>query len=221
MSTAVYGYARVSTREQNEGRQLLALAQFPVPGANIYLDKMSGKDFCRPQYQRLLGRLRPGDLLVVKSIDRLGRNYEEILDQWRLITKGKLAHIVVLDMPLLDTRNPTGGLTGTFIADLVLQILSYVAETERELIRQRQAEGIRAARLSGVRFGRPPKPRPQEFTAVLARWRQGSLSSRQAAGELGVCQSTFLRWGREEDGLQPGEEDAAQPSPGMEKPRGM
>ena len=113
MSTAVYGYARVSTREQNEGRQLLALAQFPVPGANIYLDKMSGKDFCRPQYQRLLGRLRPGDLLVVKSIDRLGRNYEEILDQWRLITKGKLAHIVVLDMPLLDTRNPTGSVSAT------------------------------------------------------------------------------------------------------------
>lgn len=197
------------------------MAQQHIPAKNIYMDKQSGKDFNRPNYKRLLRKLKPGDVLFILSIDRLGRNYEEILDQWRLITKGKLAHIVVLDMPLLDTRNPTGGLTGTFIADLVLQILSYVAETERELIRQRQAEGIRAARLSGVRFGRPPKPRPQEFTAVLARWRQGSLSSRQAAGELGVCQSTFLRWGREEDGLQPGEKDAAQPSPGMEKPRGM
>lgn len=191
----LYGYVRVSTKDQNESRQQLALDEFGVPPPNRFLDKLSGKDFERPAYKRLLRRLRPGDVLVIKSIDRLGRDYEEIQNQWRVITKEKRADIVVLDMPLLDTRQKgRRDLTGTFIADLVLQILSYVAQTEREAIRQRQREGIRAAQLAGVRFGRPPKPVPPEFEAWLARWRAGAASSRQAAAALGIAQDTFLRW---------------------------
>lgn len=155
MEGNVYGYVRVSTKEQNEDRQIIALREFPVDEKSIYTDKLSGKDFNRPCYRKLLRRLRKGDVLVIKSIDRLGRNYEEILEQWRIITKVKKADIVVLDMPLLDTRAKGRDLTGTFIADLVLQILSYVAETERENIRQRQREGIAAARMRGIRFGRP------------------------------------------------------------------
>ena len=155
-----YGYVRVSTKEQNEDRQMIALQEFPVLEKNIYMDKLSGKNFNRPQYKRLLRKLKPGDLLVVKSIDRLGRNYEEILLQWRMITKEKRVDVVVLDMPLLDTRKSGSDLTGTFVADLVLQILSYVAQTERENIHQRQMEGIAAAKLRGVQFGRPSKAVP-------------------------------------------------------------
>ena len=158
----LYGYVRVSTREQNEARQIIALHQFCVPDERIYLDKQSGKDFNRPAYKRLLRTLRPGDVLAVQSIDRLGRNYEEILEQWRLLTKKKGVAMVVLDMPLLDTRN-TRDLTGTLIADIVLQLLSYVAQKERESIRQRQAEGIAAAKERGVRFGRPEKEIPGRF----------------------------------------------------------
>ena len=159
MDEKTYGYIRVSTREQNEDRQLIALQEFPIPARRIFMDKMSGKDFQRPQYQRLLRLLKPGNILVVKSIDRLGRNYQEILEQWRLLTKQKKVHIVVLDMPLLDTRREND-LIGTLIADIVLQLLSYVAQTERENIRQRQAEGIAAAKARGVIFGLPRKVIP-------------------------------------------------------------
>ena len=196
MKGTIYGYARVSTKEQCEDRQMIALREFPVPEANIYMDKLSGKDFNRPRYQSLLRRLKPEDTLVVKSIDRLGRNYEEILEQWRLITKSKRANIVVLDMPLLDTRQTGRDLTGTFVADLVLQILSYVAQTERENIRQRQREGIEAARLRGVRFGRPRKQVPEEFPALKAAWEKKVITSRAAAKRLGIAQHTFLRWVR-------------------------
>lgn len=158
------------------------------------MDKLSGKDFNRPRYQRLLKRLKPGDLLVLKSIDRLGRNYEEILNQWRKITKEIRADIVVLDMPLLDTRQTGRDLTGTFVADLVLQILSYVAQTERENIRQRQAEGIAAARKRGVRFGRPRKEIPDLFYQLKEEWTERKISSRDAARQLGIAQDTFLRW---------------------------
>ncbi len=198
MEGKMYGYIRVSTREQNEDRQFIAMRNFGVPETQIVTDKQSGKDFQRPGYKRLLKKLKAGDTLVVKSIDRLGRNYEEILDQWRLITKVKRAAIVVLDMPLLDTQQEGRDLTGTLIADIVLQLLSYVAETEREFIRQRQAEGIAAARERGVRFGRPRLDRPPGYPGVLARYTSGLLASRQAAKELGVSHSTFLRWVREE-----------------------
>lgn len=194
METKIYGYIRVSTKEQNEDRQLLALKEFPVPETNIFMDKLSGKDFNRPQYRRLIRKIKPGDVLVVKSIDRLGRNYEEILDQWRLITKEKRADIVVLDMPLLDTRQTGKDLTGIFVADLVLQILSYVAQTERENIRQRQKEGIAAAKLRGVRFGRPRKEIPGEFQRLKTEWENKEISSREAAKRLGIAQDTFLRW---------------------------
>ena len=194
MESMVYGYVRVSTKEQCEDRQLIALREFPVAENHIFMDKLSGKDFNRPQYQKLIRRLKPHDILVVKSIDRLGRNYDEILDQWRVITKSRQADIVVLDMPLLDTRQTGRDLTGTFVADLVLQILSYVAQAERENIRQRQQEGIAAARLRGVRFGRPRKQVPAEFEWVRQQWEQGGITSRQAARQLGVAQDTFLRW---------------------------
>lgn len=194
MENKIYGYVRVSTKEQNEDRQLIALREFPVPDSNIFIDKLSGKDFNRPQYRKLLKKLRPGDLLVVKSIDRLGRNYEEILNQWRIITKEKRTDIVVLDMPLLDTRQTGRDLTGTFVADLVLQILSYVAQTERENIRQRQLEGIAAAKLRGVRFGRPRKPVPEDFPRLKMEWENKKTTSREAAKQLGISQDTFLRW---------------------------
>lgn len=188
-----YGYARVSTKEQNEMRQLIALQNFGAARENIYLDKQSGKDFLRPQYQRLLRKIKKGDTLVVKSIDRLGRNYGEILEQWRIITKEKEAEIVVLDMPLLDTRK-NRDLTGTLIADIVLQLLSYVAQTEREYIRQRQAEGIAAAKERGVKFGRRPKSRPEDFAAVYRQWSSGYISAREAARRLGVAPRTFQSW---------------------------
>ncbi len=197
MPNSVYGYIRVSTKDQNEDRQRIALAEFPVPEVNVFMDKLSGRDFNRPQYRKLIRKLRPGDCLVVKAIDRLGRNYEEILEQWRIITKEKKADIVVLDMPLLDTRQTGRDLTGTFVADLVLQILSYVAQTERENIKQRQKEGIAAARLRGVRFGRPRKPLPENFEQVKRDWEDKKITSREAAKQLSIAQDTFLRWARE------------------------
>lgn len=190
-----YGYARVSTREQNEERQLIALTGFGIAESAIFVDKQSGKDFERTQYRRLMRKLKNGDTLVVKSIDRLGRNYEEILEQWRIITKEKRAAIVVLDMPLLDTRQ-NRDLTGTLISDIVLQLLSYVAQLEREFIHRRQAEGIAAAKAQGVRFGREPLPVPAEFPEVLERWRRGRINSRTAGALLGVSQTTFLKWCR-------------------------
>lgn len=185
-----YGYVRVSTREQNEQRQVMAMKEYGVEEARIYTDKQSGKDFARKNYKRLLRKLKSDDTLVIKSIDRLGRNYEEILEQWRYITKEKQAAIVVLDMPLLDTRQ-TRDLTGTLIADLVLQLLSYVAQTERESIRQRQAEGNAAAKARGVRFGRIPKPLPDNFRAVCRRWESGEITGTAAARECGMPLSTF------------------------------
>lgn len=194
----VYGYVRVSTKEQNEDRQLIALEEFPVSRRQIYMDKLSGKDFHRPQYQRLTRKIQKDDVLVVKSIDRLGRNYAEILEQWRLLTKEKQADIVVLDMPLLDTRN-SKDLTNTLIADIVLQLLSYVAQTEREFIRQRQREGIAAAKARGVRFGRPRKKKPDSYKAIEKQWKNREISSREAARRLHVSQDTFLNWVHERD----------------------
>lgn len=193
-NSITYGYIRVSTREQNEARQLEAMKQFGVD--RMLVDKQSGKNFNRPAYRQLLGSLRPGDVLVVKSIDRLGRNYSEILEQWRVITKEIGAAIVVIDMPLLDTR-ANRDLTGTLIADIVLQLLSYVAETERAFIRQRQREGIDAAIARGQRFGPPPKQRPAELAFFAERWTEGRISARRAADMLHVSHSTFLAWARE------------------------
>lgn len=189
----VYGYIRVSSKDQNEDRQVIALSACEIPKKNIFMDKQSGKDFNRPAYKRLLKKIKPGDLLVVKSIDRLGRNYDEILQQWRIITKQKDADIQVLDMPLLNT-SINRDLTGTLIADIVLQLLSYVAQTERESIRQRQAEGIAAAMARGVKFGRPSILPPDNFIEVCDLWKKKEISSRQAARLLGVSQPTFLKW---------------------------
>jgi len=194
-----YGYIRVSTREQNEDRQTIAMREFGVEGCRIVLDKQSGKDFERPGYKRLLRKLKAGDTLVIKSIDRLGRNYEEILEQWRLLTKEKGVAIVVLDMPLLDTRQGRD-LTGVLIADIVLQLLSYVAQTEREFNRQRQAEGIAAAKARGVHFGRKAKDRGEDYEDVMAAWREGRLSGRAAARALNVAHGTFQRWCKEQAG---------------------
>lgn len=186
-----YGYVRVSTREQNEARQLDALAPYEIPQKNLFVEKKSGKDFDRPVYKRLMKRLRPGDLLIVKSIDRLGRNYDEILEEWRHITREIGADVLILDMPLLDTRTKGRDLTGTFIADLVLQILSYVAQTERENIRRRQMEGITAAKRQGVRFGRPTLPLPDNFNAIHKAWREKKLTLKQAARECDMPEGTF------------------------------
>ena len=186
----VYGYVRVSTRDQNEARQLTAMREFGVDNERIIVEKLSGKDFHRPRYQRLVKRLRPRDVLVVKSIDRLGRNYTEILEQWAAITKERQADVVVLDMPLLDTRQGRD-LTGTLIADIVLQLLSYVAQTERENIRQRQAEGIAAAKANGVHFGPLPRALPDSFEELRQAWRSGQMSMRAAAQACGLPRSTF------------------------------
>ena len=190
MSEKIYGYIRVSSTDQNEDRQRIALSGKAIPAKNIYMDKQSGKDFNRPQYQKLVKKLRPGDLLYILSIDRLGRNYEEIQDQWRVLTKEIGAEICVLDMPLLDTRRGRD-LMGTFIADLVLQILSFVAQNERENIRERQAQGIAAAKLRGVRFGRPPRPLPESYPSAYRRWKAGDITSVAAALECGMPLSTF------------------------------
>ena len=190
---AIYGYARVSSKDQNEDWQIDALKNFGVD--KIFIDKQSGKDFKRPQYRKLLRRLRAEDVFVVKSIDRLGRNYAEILEQWRVITKEKGAAIVVLDMPLLDTRNKKDFI-GTLVADLALQIMSAFAQIELDFIKQRQSEGIAAAKARGVKFGRPPKKRPENFDEVFSDWQSGKISARKAGKILGVNPQTFLRWTR-------------------------
>ncbi len=188
MST--YGYMRVSTKEQNEERQRIALREVGIPQRRIYMDKQSGKDFRRPQYQHLLHKLKKDDQLYIKSIDRLGRNYDEILHQWRILTKEKGVDIIVLDMPLLDTRRGKD-LMGTFLADIVLQVLSFVAENERTSIRQRQAEGIAAAKARGVRFGRPPRALPANFHEVRVAWRGKKLTLAEAAKACDMPVGTF------------------------------
>ena len=193
-----YAYIRVSTREQNEDRQVIAIREFGVDEINMVIEKQSGKDFERPMYQKLIKKIKPGDTLVIKSIDRLGRNYEEILDQRHFLTKEKHIDIVVLDMPLLDTR--TGrDLTGTLISDIVLQLLSYVAQTEREFIRQRQREGILAAQARGVHCGRTATERPPEYKNVKSKWERGELSGRGAAEILGISHTTFQRWTKQDE----------------------
>ena len=195
----VYGYVRVSSKDQCTDRQLLALRDAKVPDQNIFVDKQSGKNFDRPQYRKLLKKLKENDLLIIKSIDRMGRNYEEILEQWRIITREKKADIAILDMPLLNTCKKQKGLTGTFIADLVLQILSYVAQTERESIRLRQKEGIQAAKIRGVRFGRPRQEIPPQFPGLFQKWQSGEISGREAARMLGVSHKTFFQWTRKQE----------------------
>ena len=192
----IYGYIRVSTKEQNEDRQLVALRERNVPEDNIYTDKQSGKDFNRPQYKRLVRRMKKNDLLYIKSIDRLGRSYREIQEQWRFLTKEKGIDIAVIDMPLLDTRRGKD-LMGTFLSDIVLQILSFVAENERTNIRQRQAEGIAAAKARGVRFGRQEKEIPADFGKIVREWEQKRLTVNEAAGRCGMSESTFYRRLRE------------------------
>ena len=186
----IYGYIRVSTREQNEDRQLIALREVGVTDKFIFTDKQSGKDFNRPKYKQLLRKLKKDDLLYIKSIDRLGRNYEEILQRWRLLTKDKGVDIVVLDMPLLDTRRGKD-LMGTFLSDIVLQVLSFVAENERTNIRQRQAEGIAAAKARGVKFGRPPKPLPVNLHEAYQRWKSGEITGTATAKLCGMPLATF------------------------------
>lgn len=196
METKTYGYIRVSSKEQNEDRQLEALKHYDVPVRQIYLDKQSGKDFKRPAYQKLMKLLKPGDLIITKSIDRLGRNYEEIIDQWRIITKEKRVDIKVIDMPLLDTTYGKD-LLGTFIADLTLQVLSFTAQLERENIRQRQAEGIAAAKAKGKTWGRKPYPRPPELNDYAQLWRQKEMSLEEIAERLGVSRSTAYHFMKE------------------------
>lgn len=193
MPNKTYGYMRVSAKDQNEARQKIALRNFPVPERNIYLDKQSGKDFNRPAYQRLMDKLQDGDILVIHSMDRLGRNYEEILEEWRILTKTKHVDIVVLDMPLLDTRSRDGDLTGLFMADLVLQILAYVAQKERENIRKRQEEGIAAAKQRGIHFGNPGKPLPENFERIVRKWRTKEIKLPEALETLGVGRTYFFQ----------------------------
>lgn len=197
-----YGYIRVSTREQNPERQILALREQHIRQDRIYMDKMSGQDFSRPEYRKMIRKLKKGDVIIIKSIDRLGRNYGEILEQWRKITKEIGADIQVIDMPLLNTNSFHEDLTGVFISDLVLQILAYVAETERSFIRQRQAEGIMAAKQRGVKFGCKKTNLPSEFERYYQMWREGSISLRKAAGLLNMSHTTFYRrcMERERDG---------------------
>lgn len=197
MQGNMYGYIRVSYKDQNEERQLLAMREYGITENNMIIDKQSGKDFDRPGYKKLMKKLKPADILVIKSIDRLGRNYDEILEQWRIITKEKHVDIVVLDMPLLDTRAGRD-LTGTLIADIVLQLLSYVAQTEREFIKQRQREGIEAARKNGIHLGRKPMERPDQYDDVKDSWRRGEISGRKAAEMLGISHTTFRKWVCEE-----------------------
>ena len=192
----IYGYIRVSTKEQNEDRQLIAMREANVPPDNIFMDKQSGKDFNRPNYKKLLRKLKKDDLLYIKSIDRLGRNYEEIQQQWRVITKDKGVDICVIDMPLLDTRRGKD-LVGTFLSDIVLQVLSFVAENERTNIRQRQAEGIAAAKARGVRFGRPKKLPPEDFDIIVAEWRQKKIPLETVLKQGGFSISTLYRRLRE------------------------
>lgn len=196
MSSTLYGYVRVSSQDQNEDRQLIEMERVGIPKNNIYIDKQSGKDFNRPKYKKLIRRLQEGDVLYILSIDRLGRNYEEILNQWRLITKDMKVDVVVIDMPLLDTRRDKN-LLGTFISDMVLQLLSFVAQNERENIKKRQAKGIAAAKARGVKFGRPVKGVSDEFANEVARWNKGELSMEDLLKKYGISQSTFYRRVRE------------------------
>lgn len=196
MSSTSYGYVRVSSQDQNEDRQLIEMERVGIPKNNIYIDKQSGKDFNRPKYKKLIRRLQEGDVLYILSIDRLGRNYEEILNQWRLITKDMKVDVVVIDMPLLDTRRDKN-LLGTFISDMVLQLLSFVAQNERENIKKRQAQGIAAAKARGVKFGRPVKGVSDEFANEVARWNKGELSMDDLLKKYGISQSTFYRRVRE------------------------
>ena len=191
-----YGYIRVSSKDQNEDRQRIAMKEAGVPDANVYLDKQSGKDFDRPNYQRLLKKLKGGDLLYIKSIDRLGRNYEEIQNQWRKLTKEIGIDIVVIDMPLLDTRRGKD-LVGTFLADIVLQVLSFVSENERNNIRQRQAEGIRAAKARGVQFGRPVCAVPDDFSEIIEQWEDGTITMEDVLKRCDMSRATFYRRYRE------------------------
>lgn len=186
----IYGYIRVSTKEQNEDRQIMAMKEMYIPNENLYIDKRSGKDFKRSEYCKMVSKLQNGDLLYIKSIDRLGRNYDEILEQWRILTKEKGIDIVVLDMPLLDTRRGKD-LMGTFLSDIVLQLLSFVAENERANIRQRQAEGIAAAKARGVKFGRPPKQLPEKFYQMYQQWKKGKITGTFAAKACKMPLSTF------------------------------
>jgi len=199
----VYGYVRVSSTDQNEDRQMLAMSRAEVPAANVYVDKQSGKDFKRPRYLKLVKKLRPGDMLYILSIDRRGRNYEEIQRQWRVLTKEIGVDICVLDMPLLDTRQGKD-LMGTFIADLVLQILSFVAQNERENIKKRQAEGIAAAKARGVRFGRPEKPVPENFDRIVSDWQEKKLPFDKVLDRCGISEATFYRRVRERRIMQEG-----------------
>ena len=196
-----YAYVRISTVQQNTDRQTMALEGFEIPEEMIFTDKQSGKDFNRPAYRELVKALKPGDSLVIKSIDRLGRNYDEILKEWQHITKENRADIVVLDMPLLDTRKKESDITGTFIADLVLQILAYVAQKEREFIVSRTREGIAAAKARGVRLGRPEKEVPEGFERTYGMWKAGYISAREEARKLGIDHKTFRKWcdGREKE----------------------
>lgn len=188
-----YAYVRVSTKEQNIDRQIMALKPYNIPQKNIFCDYQSGKDFCRPAYQKMLKRLKRGDLLIVKSVDRFGRNYNEIVKQWQLITKELGADILVLDMELLDTRQKSGNITGTFIADMVLQIMAYFAQAERDSIQQRQAEGIAAAKAKGKHLGRPHSPLPGGFEEICEKCMANELSTRKAAARLNMSHSTFYR----------------------------
>lgn len=191
----VFGYVRVSSKDQNEDRQVITMREMQIPEENIFIDKQSGKDFNRPQYKKLLRKVKPDDLIYIKSIDRLGRNYAEILDQWKVITKDKRVDLYVMDMPILDTRREKN-LLGTFISDLVLALLSYVAENERINIRQRQAEGIAAAKARGVHFGRRPNPLPENFYEVYQLWKMKKISVSEAAKQCGMPQTTFFERAR-------------------------
>ena len=202
----VYGYIRVSSIDQNEARQMIAMKEADVSDNNIFIDKQSGKDFDRPAYKKLIRKLKAGDLLYVFSIDRLGRSYEEVQNQWRILTREIGIDICVLDMPLLDTRNGKD-LMGTFIADLVLQILSFVAESERENIKKRQAQGIAAAKLKGVKFGRPPKDMPEDFSEIISAWEKRETSLKEVLERCNISETTFYRRLREYRAVQNGKED--------------
>lgn len=194
MKSNEFGYVRVSSKNQNELRQMIAMRSVGIKESDIFIDKQSGKNFKRPQYHKLMKKVKPGDVVYIKSIDRLGRDYEEVIRQWGILTKERDVDIVVLDFPLLDTRNKINGLTGKFIADMALQILSYVAQIERENIKQRQMEGIRGAKENGVKFGRPLKQIPDNFTKIFRDWLDGEISQNKASQLLGVDRKTFKKW---------------------------
>lgn len=191
----IFGYIRVSTKDQHTDRQAVALSEFSIPKKNLYIDKQSGKDFLRPAYRKMMRRVKRDDLIIVKSIDRLGRNYDEILEQWRIITREKGADIKILDMPLLDTTH-SKDILGTFIADLVLQVLSFCAHSERENIHIRQMEGIRAAKARGVQFGRSPLELPENFVEIVKRFNQKEISEKEAIANVNISRSSFYKYKR-------------------------